>query len=42
LLAAASAIVDSERSALPGDDFSGAEVNEFDDTIVVEEDVWKD
>jgi hypothetical protein len=29
-----------ERSALAGDEFCGAEVDELDDTIVVKEDVY--
>lgn len=39
LLAAARAVVDGERPALAGDEFGGAKVDEFDDAVVIEEDV---
>jgi hypothetical protein len=41
LLAAARAVVYSESPALTSDELGSAEVDEFDDTVVVEEDIWK-
>lgn len=39
--AAGAGVLGLERFTLAGDDFGGAEIDEFDDTVVVEEDVYR-